>query len=226
MRRAEIPDGLLKARRADIDRIPGRVLAKMTRGDLPDRLVAAGEYRRRASVPHLDGDLYRYRLGLATEVLTTDDSQRAAELVKGAGVGVTIGTGRAAPPASAAGSAAGGRVTKAAPAEIIRYPAVDLLTQKAAAARSVAVALTELAKTGRLGELGRDLTSMHRDISSGRMELVKGPVVAGPPENSLAKSAGAAGLSKAAEYERKAAVVTDPELRRGYLELARQERAS
>jgi hypothetical protein len=33
-------------------------------------------------VPGLDADLFRYRIGLASEVLTTDDPKRAAELVK------------------------------------------------------------------------------------------------------------------------------------------------
>ncbi len=212
MRHAEIPAGLAKARAADIARIPTRVLAKMTRADLADRLVAAGEYRRRARVPHLDGDLFSYRLGLATEVLTTDDPKRAAELVKAAGVGVTVGAGRAGSrPASST------RVTKAAPDG--GYPAVDLLVDKATAARSVATALIELAKAGRLADLERDIARMRRDISSGRRELVKGPA------NGLAKSAGAAAdVSKAARYERQASRVTEPGLRQGYLELARAER--
>ena len=217
MKHSEIPAGLAKARSADIARIPNRVLAKMTRADLANRLVAAGEFRRRASVPHLDGDLYRYRLGLASEVLTTDDPKRAAELVKAAGVGVTIGTGRAARPAAAAT----GTLRKgAAPDGVIRYPAVDLLVDKANAARSVATALMELAKAGRLADLERDIASMRRHVSSGRRELVKGPPAAG-----LVKAAGtSADTSKAARYERKAQLVTDPELRQGYRELARRER--
>lgn len=88
MRRTEIPDALLKARRKDIDKIPDRVLKTLTRAGLVNRLLAAGEFRKRANVPHLDGDQLAYRLGQVHDVLTTDDPQRAATLVKAAGAGV------------------------------------------------------------------------------------------------------------------------------------------
>jgi hypothetical protein len=239
VRRAEIPDGLLKARRADIDRIPGRVLAKMTRGDLSNRLVAAGEYRRRASVPHLDGDLLRYRLGLASEVLTTDDQNRAAELVKGAGVaaaghGPFVGTHTHAHPAfgSQGGDvnhehehshdgdashshthtaksarstrpAAPGTLRKAAqPAEsagsvYVHTPTLDILADS----KSCGDGITKLLRQGALGHLRQDIAAV---------------------EKAAAKLG--TGGGKAAEYERKAYIVTDPETRRGYLELAAQER--
>jgi hypothetical protein len=51
VRHSEIPAGLAKARAADIARIPNRVLAKMTRAELANRLVAAGEFRRRPACP-------------------------------------------------------------------------------------------------------------------------------------------------------------------------------
>lgn len=138
--------------------------------------------------------------------------------------------------------------------EVIRYPTVDLLTQKAADAQSVADALTQLAKAGRLGDLGREIAKMHQDLSSGRTQILKGPAVTGPAATALAKSAGSTALSKAAaapasgvsraegaarqlaaagafgplvkaeEYERRAFVVSDPQMRKGYLELAAQER--
>lgn len=123
-------------------------------------------------------------------------------------------------------------------AETTRYPAVDLLTQKAADAQSVADALLDLAKAGRLGDLERDIAAMRRDVGAGA-QLVKGPA---PAANGLAKSAGvpaasyvaselawqrgpvAQAMAKAADYERKAYQVSDPQLRNGYLELAAQER--
>lgn len=164
MRRAEIPDALLKARRADIDRIPAAVLAKLTRADLANRLLAAGEYRRRADVPHLDGDLFRLRIGQASEVLATSDPKRAAELVKGAGVG-------AAPARPAPGRLPPTRLRRsAAPvraAGAVRYAASELAWQRSPAGQAMA---------------------------------------------------------KAAEYKRKAYQVSDPELRKGYLDLAAQER--
>jgi hypothetical protein len=86
VKREDIPVRLRLARAQDIARIPDAALKTMSPADVAPRLLAAGEYRRRASVPHLDGDLYRYRLGLASEVLTTADPKRAAELVKAAGV--------------------------------------------------------------------------------------------------------------------------------------------
>lgn len=172
MNRAQIPDALLKSRGAEIRRIPDRVLAKLTRADLANRLLAAGEYRRRASVPHLDGDLYRHRLGLATEILTTDDPKRAAELVKGAGVGVAVGAGRSATPAP----------RRPTPVRKAAAPA----TRQAMIASAAGYLASERAWKG--------------------------------------SPAGQA-LAKAAEYTAKAAVVTDPEMIRGYRELARIERA-
>lgn len=86
MKRADIPIRLRIARAADVAKIPDAALKAMAPADVAPRLLAADEYRRRASVPHLDGDLYRYRLDLAREVLETTDPGRAAELVKAAGV--------------------------------------------------------------------------------------------------------------------------------------------
>ena len=86
MRRTDIPVRLRIARAADIAKIPDTALKAMAPADVAPRLLAADEYRRRAAVPHLDGDLYRHRLSLAREVLATADPKRAAELVKAAGV--------------------------------------------------------------------------------------------------------------------------------------------
>jgi hypothetical protein len=73
---------------------------------------------------------------------------------------------------------------------------------------------------------------MRRDLSSGRMELVKAPASAGgglakstAAATVLAKGTGAPAVSKADEYTAKAYQVSDPALRNGYLELAAQERA-
>lgn len=116
-------------------------------------------------------------------------------------------------------------------AETTRYPAVDLLVKKAADAQSVADALLDLAKAGRLGDLERDIAAMRRVVDSGRMELVKAPASAGSglaksaaAATVLAKSTGTPAVSKADEYTAKAYQVSDPQLRNGYLELAAQER--
>jgi hypothetical protein len=195
VRRGEIPDALLKARKADIDRIPAAVLAKLTRADLANRLLAAGEYRRRASVPHLDGDLFRLRIGQASEVLTTSDPKRAGELVKGAGVGVTTDAGHTAPaprtPAAAplrkdAAPAGGGRSV------YVHTPTLDSLGRS----RSLDEGITKLIRQGALGHLRQDIAALEKAIPNG----------------------------KAADYERKAYQVSDPALRNGYLELAVQER--
>jgi hypothetical protein len=226
--RAQIPDALMKARRADIDRIPTPVLAKLTRADLVNRLLAAGEYRRRAAVPHLDSDLFWLRHGQASEVLTTSDLRRADELVKGAGVGVTTGAVRSPAPQRPYG-----RVVKSSGPAPTTYPAVDALVAKATAERSVAAALEHLAKTGRLADLERDIAAMRRDIAAGRAltripatELAKGAAVGGYAVSELAgpRSAARQAMAKAAEYQEKAMVVTDPEMRRDYLALAAQER--
>lgn len=86
MRRAEIPDSLMKARGADIGRVPVTALAKMTRGDLVARLNAAAEYRRRGRQPRQPAEAARMYADLASESLTTTDPKRAAGLVKAAGV--------------------------------------------------------------------------------------------------------------------------------------------
>jgi hypothetical protein len=111
--RAEIPDALLKARRADIDRIPSTVLKTLTRVDLVNRLVAAGEFRRRAGQRNQPPDAARMYSDLVGEALTTTDPKRAESLAKAAGVGVTIGAGRAAQPAPAR-TPASARVAKSA----------------------------------------------------------------------------------------------------------------
>lgn len=173
MNRAEIPDALLKARRADIDKIPGRVLKTLTRAGLTGLLLASGEYRRRAGVPHLDGDLLGHRLGLAREVLETDDPKRAAELIKGAGVAEAV-LNTALRPAGA-------------PRPAVR-PAVGTRTSRAATAT--------------------------RRPSAADMSYITAEVA-------WQRSPAGRALAKAAEYERKAYVVTDPETRRGYLDLAK-----
>ena len=160
-----LPFGFPEARRADLARVPDRVLAKMTRADLVNRLAAAGEYKRRAHDPRADADQFRYRLGLATEVLTTDDPKRADELVKGAGPGVTLGTGRASvlsapsrpvpsrrpspPPRRVADMTmlvkSGGRTIRVDPARAskaaaVSYAASELAWQRSAAGQAMAKA--------------------------------------------------------------------------------------
>jgi hypothetical protein len=111
---------------------------------------------------------------------------------------------------------------------VIKYPAVDLLVQKAAAAQSVSTALLDLAKAGRLGDLERDIGAMRRALGTGRMELVREPIAKSAAASVLAKSTAAPATpvpaSRADEYVQKAYAVSDPVLRRGYLELAAQER--
>jgi hypothetical protein len=103
MRRSDIPARLRVARAADIAKIPDAALKAMAPADVAPRLLAADEYRRRARVRGLDGDLYRHRLGLAREVLETADQGRAAELVKAAGVlAYTLRDGTKVPTSEAA----------------------------------------------------------------------------------------------------------------------------
>jgi len=105
-----------------------------------------------------------------------------------------------------------------------KYPAIDLLVQKAAAAQSVATALMEMAKAGRLGDLERDIAAMRRFVSSGG-QLVKGPA----PATSLAKSTGTAAaeraeaLAKAFDYRQMAGRVSNQEMAASYRDLAERE---
>ncbi len=184
-----LPFGFPEARRADLDRIPGRVLAKMTRADLVNRLAAAGEYKRRAHDPRADSDQFRYRISLASEVLSTDDPKRADELVKGAGVGVTTGTGRApvrsapsrpapprrpSPPSRQAGDMTmllkmGGRTIRVDPARAsqgaVSYAAGELAWQRSAAGQAMAKAAQYERKA--------DLASLPADRSA-YLELARG----------------------------------------------------
>ena len=89
MRREDIPAGLRIARAKDVARIPAAALAKMQPADVALRLLAADEYRRRAEVPHLDGDLFRARISQASTVLTTANPAEASALIKAAGVTAT-----------------------------------------------------------------------------------------------------------------------------------------
>lgn len=118
MRRADIPVRLRTTRAADCAKIPDAALAKMTPADVETRLQAADEFRRRAAVPHLDGDLLRGRLALAREVLTTPDPKRATALAKAAGVpsytlrdGTKVPTGDAHELAAAIGRAKADHLT-------------------------------------------------------------------------------------------------------------------
>jgi hypothetical protein len=178
MRRTEIPDALLKARRADIDRIPSTALAKMTRVDLVNRLVAAGEYRRRAAQQHQAVDAARIYADLAGETLTATDPKRVESLVKSAGVGVTIGAGRPATPARPTV-----RPAQAPPLMAAVRKSLGLPPRPSAASRSYTAS-----------------------------------------EAAWQRSAAGRALAKAAEYRQRAAVVSDPQLRESYLELAAQER--
>ena len=187
MNRAEVPDALMLSRRADIDRIPAAALAKMTRADLANRLVAAGEFRQRARQPRQPADTARMYADLAGEILTTTDPQRAAELVKSAGVGVTIGTGR------------GGARPAAAARTTPRATAANALRKEAA---------PQVAR--------RRIKITHQPDGTVVTDIGVGD--AGDDESGSA--------AKAAVYEQQAARVTDPDMRRGYLELARRERES
>jgi hypothetical protein len=86
VRREDIPARLRVARASDCQRIPLAALKSMKPADVAPRLLAADEFRRRARVPHLDGDLMSYRLSQASEVLTTADPKRAAQLLAKAGI--------------------------------------------------------------------------------------------------------------------------------------------
>ena len=86
MLRSEIPAILAKARTADVARIPVTALAKMSPPDVAPRLQAADEMRRRARVRGAPADMARWYFDLAGEVLATDDPERAAEIIKAAGV--------------------------------------------------------------------------------------------------------------------------------------------
>jgi hypothetical protein len=230
MRREDIPARLRVARPADCQRIPLAALKSMAPADVGPRLAAADEYRRRARVPHLDADVLRYRLGLATEVLTTADPKRAADLVKAAGVQVAP-----QPPAAPASRTAvrPAALSKAGPAADAAFPALNLFQRKSARAMSTNTGLMEMAREGRLGALETDIGRLRRAVDAGA-SLVPSGRSAAPPTADVIKSARAqfvadldtasARLSKAARYERQAGVVSDPELRKAYIDLARQER--
>lgn len=86
MNRSDIPAALRVSRAADVARIPAAVLKSMTPGDVAPRLLAADEFRRRAGQRHQLPETARMYAGLASEILTTGDSKRAAALMKSAGV--------------------------------------------------------------------------------------------------------------------------------------------
>lgn len=216
MKRQDIPVRLRVARGADIDRMP---LAKMASpAEVTGRLLAHDEFQRRARVPHLDADLYRHRIRQATQVLTTSDPAEAAALIKAAGV-----TPRAHRPAHAAAKSA----ASTRPPETVAYPAIDTLVAKAAAAQSVATALLAMASDGQLPQLERDIGRMRRHAEAGRPFMRRGQVAAQAGVGTIAKAVGESGaIAKALEYREKAFAVSDPGLRQGYLELAKQaERA-
>jgi hypothetical protein len=247
MRRQDIPARLRIARAADVAKIPDVALKAMAPADVAPRLLAADEYRRRAAVPHLDGDLYRHRLGLAREVLETADPKRAAELVKAAGVpewahrAFTGAHVHEHPDNGVRGSALhehrhfhegdashkhdhpGAGPVPASPqdtgksAKSSRSGVLGPLA-KGAAPRSVTVPTPALDEVSRSRSLADGLTRLQR---SGRLGEAAAELV-----RVAAAAASLAGASKAVEYRRKAAVVSDPEMRQGYLELAAQaERA-
>lgn len=199
MRREDIPARLRVARPDDCKRIPAAALKSMTPAGVVSRLAAASEFRRRARVPHLDGDLYRYRIGQAGEVLATTDLKRAAELIKAAGVTTAAPARRPALPGdlrkAAAGPAGGQRISSRS--ATVPTPALDAMGQ----APSLTEGLTSAIQKGHLGAVQKELGL----IAAAHAEL--------------------SGTSRAAHYERQAARVTSPADRRAYEELAKQERA-
>lgn len=223
MRREDIPARLRVARPADCRRIPLAALKSMQPADVAPRLSAADEFRRRARVPHLDGDLMSYRLGLASEVLATADPKRAAALIKAAGITPGQRPAAASGPLAKSPARAARQPAARQVGDIVTYPVVNLLEQKANKAMSASTALIEMANEGRLGALEADIARMRRDVSSGRVMLTR-PTARTPAAALPASSPGAAQLAKAERYERQAARMTDPADRRGYLELARAER--
>lgn len=159
MLRSQIPARLRVSRAADCQRIPAAALAKMIPADVAPRLLAADEFRRRASVPHLDGDLVRYRTSLASEVLTTADPKRAAQLVAKAGI-----TPQEATPAPLAKAMPAGGQRSAGRSITVPTPALDELGRS----RSLLDGLTSAARKGQLGALQRELglvAAAHADLS-------------------------------------------------------------
>lgn len=252
MNRSDIPAALRVSRAADVARIPAAVLKSMTPGDVAPRLLAADEFRRRAGQRHQLPETARMYAGLASEILTTADQHRAAALLKAAGVpwpthGPMTGTHTHAHPAfgtqggdqahehehshsgdaehrhyadharMSAGKSAGpsGPLRKAAPPAPARTgrqlaegewkveagggPPVVVKVPVLASFKSARV-IADAGNAGQLGALAREIAS-------------------------VAAAWGESGsLAKAARYEQQAARVTDPDLSRGYRELAAQAR--
>jgi hypothetical protein len=86
MRREDIPWRLAASRGQLLARIPSATLAKMAPCDLAPRLLAHDAMIRKARVPHLDHDLYRLRIRMATDALTETDPRAVAAIMKAAGV--------------------------------------------------------------------------------------------------------------------------------------------
>lgn len=86
MDRSQISPALMKARGADIARIPLATMKVISSpGELAMRLGAYTALAAKAARPHLEPGLVRGYHQLAVEVLTTEDRARATELLKTAG---------------------------------------------------------------------------------------------------------------------------------------------
>ncbi len=81
------------------------------------------------------------------------------------------------------------------------FPALDALTEKAAALRSVSKAVVTLAAEGQLGQLERDVARLRRGFATGRLK---------PAGSWTVPAARAELLTKATGYERMAQQVADP----------------
>jgi hypothetical protein len=85
--RSQISPALMKARGADIAKIPLATMKVISSpGELAMRLGAYDALVAKARRPHLEAGLLAGYHQLATEVLTTEDRARAVELMKTAGV--------------------------------------------------------------------------------------------------------------------------------------------
>ena len=259
MQRSEIPWRLAAARGATIARIPGATLAKMAPCDLAPRLLAHDALIRKARVPHLDRDLYCYRVRMATDALTETDPRQLAAIMKAAGVPWSghepmTGTHSHAHPAygsqggdanhehehthrgdanhrhSHASAKSAKSVTQLAADAVrraagqLRLPDGTVYTPRPAvsgalakAPRSVTVPTPALDEVSGSRSLADGLTKLQRQGRLGQAAAELGRVAEA--------DASLRGVSKAAEYEAKAARMTCAEDRQAYLELARAERA-
>jgi hypothetical protein len=250
MRREDIPWRLAAARGKDLARIPLATMAAMAACDLAPRLLAHDAMIRKARVPHLDHDLYRLRIRMATDALTETDPRAVAAIMKAAGVAWSghdpmVGRHTHAHPAfgsrgsdathehehSHDGDAnhrhrhAGASAKSAKSAAQIAADAV-----RAAASPPPGRPRPALARSAAPGPVRKapepaSAATVWAELAEASPEPVQAATYRQMARDARERSAsGADHLSKAADYEAKAARVSSGEDRGTYLELAREER--